>query len=388
MNSKVGFWRRRTATEFVPACIAQLIQVELLRHRRSLAQIQGVSLPNSQLLSSFRYRAMLHLLFFFGCLFSTLYAEVIPEKILICGVAKNVGKAIPNDIQSATDLGRCFLDYRIIIYENNSSDVSKQLFEEWAAIDPHVIFLSETLTKRALAEQSHMKICNRTEMIARARNKVLDVAMQSEYDDFKYIVWADLDFVLNPEQEWDAVLANGAYDLFAFRDPEFPIGFELLGTKYWENFKKVLARFSLDPNGPWRKVYSAFGGIGIYKRESIKGCRYSGTVTRDLEKVVIDWLKKANDSKDVCLWDEYQELRSSATVITLKKKRISDRKEYPKELGIRLMNPLGIGRIVWFSCTQGTTLPWTCEHVPFHASMTLRGHDKIYINPRIIVNWP
>jgi ATP-binding cassette, subfamily B, bacterial len=55
MNSKVSFWRRRTASEFGLACIAQLIQVELLRHRQSLAQIQIASLPNSQLLNSFQY---------------------------------------------------------------------------------------------------------------------------------------------------------------------------------------------------------------------------------------------------------------------------------------------------------------------------------------------
>src|ERR1700731_4565615 len=55
MNSKVGFWLRRTAAVFEPASIAQLIQVVLLPRRQSLAQIQGVSLPNSQLLNSFRY---------------------------------------------------------------------------------------------------------------------------------------------------------------------------------------------------------------------------------------------------------------------------------------------------------------------------------------------
>ena len=56
MNSKFGFWLRRTATEFEPASIAQLIQVELLPHRLRLAQIQGVFLPNSQISSSFRYK--------------------------------------------------------------------------------------------------------------------------------------------------------------------------------------------------------------------------------------------------------------------------------------------------------------------------------------------
>jgi hypothetical protein len=55
MNSKVGFWLRRAAAEFEPASIAQLIQVVLLPRRQSLAQTQGVFLPNSQLLNSFQY---------------------------------------------------------------------------------------------------------------------------------------------------------------------------------------------------------------------------------------------------------------------------------------------------------------------------------------------
>ena len=55
MSSKVGFWRRQLATAFEPACIVQLIQVELLRRRQSLAQNRGASLPNSQLLNSFVY---------------------------------------------------------------------------------------------------------------------------------------------------------------------------------------------------------------------------------------------------------------------------------------------------------------------------------------------
>ncbi|MGC1877934.1 MAG: hypothetical protein WA678_00995, partial [Rhabdochlamydiaceae bacterium] len=54
-TSRIGFWLRRTATEFEPACIAQLIQVELLRRRQSLAQIQGASLPNSRFSRWFLY---------------------------------------------------------------------------------------------------------------------------------------------------------------------------------------------------------------------------------------------------------------------------------------------------------------------------------------------
>ena len=66
--SRIGFSRRRAATAFepastpsdeasvgTPACIAQLIQVELLRRRQGLVQIQGASLRNSQFLRLFVY---------------------------------------------------------------------------------------------------------------------------------------------------------------------------------------------------------------------------------------------------------------------------------------------------------------------------------------------
>jgi glycosyltransferase involved in cell wall biosynthesis len=346
---------------------------------------------------------MFRVLIILGCLFLNLldlHAVAVPEKMLICGICKDVEQAIPNTIQSATKLGVQFLDYRVIVYENNSKDKTKELFQEWAKNDRRVIFLSEDLSKKKLASQLKMKVRNRTEMIARARNKVLDVVMQHEFKDYKYVIWVDLDIlnpwdipniidtILHPEQDWDAVLANGAYDLFAFRDPEFPIGFELIGEKYWRYLDRMRLRFSLDPNSPWKQVYSAFGGLGIYKRKSIEGCRYSGVVTKDLETAVTTWLEKADCRKDVCFLDEYQQLLSKAQIIDLDKDRLSDRKQFPRELGIRLRNENGMGKIVWFSCTRKRTLPWTCEHVPFHASMILRGHDKIFINPRLISEHP
>lgn len=325
-----------------------------------------------------------------------LHADAAPicEKVLICGVCKNVEKAVPNTIDSVKRLGEQFLDYRVVIYENNSCDKTKELLREWAKGDNHVILMSEDLPKKKLAKQLQMKICNRTEAIALARNKVLGEVMQDKYRNYKYVIWADLDFldpwdvdqivetILHPEQEWDAVLSNGAYDLFALRDSEFPIGFELIGNIYWQKINEIRSRFILDPNGSWRKVYSAFGGMGIYKRESIQGCRYSGVVTRDLEMAVLRWLKLAHEIKNVCFLEDYDKLLREARIINLFTARLGNRKALPDEIGVRLNNAFGMGKVVWFSCTPKKTLPWTCEHVPFHASMALRGRDKIFINPR------
>jgi glycosyltransferase involved in cell wall biosynthesis len=328
-------------------------------------------------------------LFFLLWCFGAVAAE-IQEKILICGIGRNVEKAIPNTIRSAENLGSRFADYRVIIYENNSTDRTKELFSEWEKKNPKVLFLSEKISKRRIAKQLSMKKINRTEVIARARNCVLDKAMAKRFDGYKYILWADLDFmepwdvenlvdtILHPEQEWDGVFAYGAYDLFALRSPEWPIGFELLGLAFWENMIDTLrSQFVLSDTDPWKRVYSAFGGIAIYKREALKECRYSGVVTDDLEQSMAKWLESAGE--ETLFYKEYKELLPRAQTIDLGTKILKDREKYPSLLGVR-RHPKGI---VWFSCTPETNLPWTCEHVPFHASMSLRGADKLFINPKI-----
>jgi glycosyltransferase involved in cell wall biosynthesis len=318
----------------------------------------------------------------------SLYSASIADKVLICGIARNVEKAVPNVIQSANQLGLHFSDYRVIIYENNSSDRTKKLFSKWAKNEPRVIFISEYLNKKKLEKEMSMGVLNRTEQIARARNIVLDEAMKEKYDDYKYIIWADLDFVepwdvehmvetiVQPEQEWDAVFAYGAYDLFPLRTAEWPIGFELLGQYYWEHLDEVRHQFVFSENAGWKKVYSAFGGFGIYKRDAVKGCRYSGVVTDDLETLTEKWLKEA---KDVPYLKKYQELLSSANVVVLAGKALAHREDYPAELGLRFAGKT----VTWFSCTPKTTLPWTCEHLTLHASMILKGHGRLFINPKI-----
>jgi hypothetical protein len=111
----------------------------------------------------------------------------------------------------------------------------------------------------------------------------------------------------------------------------------------------------------------------------MRGCRYSGVVTEDMEFLVSKWLDEARQTGDVCLLKEYEELLVNAKIVDLSGPFLQRREEYPTDLGVRMPG----GNVVWFSCMPKDTLPWTCEHVPFHASMILRGHDRIFINPKI-----
>jgi hypothetical protein len=51
-------------------------------------------------------KAIFLFLFIGGCL----WAKQIPDKVLICGIGRNIEKAISNTIQSATELGSRFSD--------------------------------------------------------------------------------------------------------------------------------------------------------------------------------------------------------------------------------------------------------------------------------------
>jgi hypothetical protein len=318
----------------------------------------------------------------------TLAVAPLQDKVLICGIGKNVESAVPNTIASITALGAHFSDYRVVIYENNSKDKTKKRFQAWAKDNPKVIFFSEKLKKSPTLD--------RTEKIARARNKVLDEIMKVAYEDYKYVIWVDLDFldpwdvehivetIANPEQEWDAVFANGSYDLFAFRDEEFPIGSELIGTDYWG----YTSRLCIKLQDHWKKVYSAFGGLGIYKRESLKGSRYSGVVTQDLENQVARWLECARSSKQGALLEEYEAKLKSKPLVELSTDQFVTREWFASEFGLKMNNSYGLGQVVWFSCNKDRSLPIVCEHLPLHASMAERGHNRLFINPKLLVHHP
>jgi len=285
-------------------------------------------------------------LFFIALFFSTaLFAE--KSSLLICGVCKNVAAACENSIRNIEKLGSHFKDYHVIIYENNSTDATAQKFEAWAKSSSRVTFISETLAEKPLC---------RTEKIANARNKVLKEVRKKKYDHYKYLVMVDLDFQSDwPIDEivastnlaftWDCISANGItkegfyYDRLALRSKEFPKGPELGDSQFWQGLKTSWFKLS---ESRWPEVYSAFGGLAIYKTDTIRKFSYSGTVTKDLKK----YYQKILGTKQI----EFQQ-----NCMTWQK-------------------------------PDDTTIA-VCEHVTLHASMALKGYDTFYINPKLLMRY-
>lgn len=319
----------------------------------------------------------------------------INEKILICGVAKKIAKAVPTTISLVNDLGSRFLDYKVIIYENNSADNTVELLNAWAKNDPHVIFMTEKLSSSRFKKESDMQIVHRIEKLARARNIVLDIASRPCFDDHKYIIWMDLDFIepwsvdavvetiINPEHDFDAVFAGSNYDTFALRTSKWPIGFELLGQSFTDTYGQIMYHgFDLKESDSWEKVYSAFGGIGIYKRDAIIGSRYSAIVTKDLDDCITHWLKNS-ENIDPTFQSAYTAMLSSKSIFPIESLLLDRASKFPEVFGAKPKNFQNI----YFSCTPNSTYPWTCEHVTLHASMAKQGFDRLYVNPKIKCAW-
>ena len=199
----------------------------------------------------------------------------INETVLICGVVKNCEKRLNLNINHAIRTGEVFQDYRVIIYENNSTDDTK------------------------ITGSDHP--C-RIELISNARNKVIDEINNSEFNNFSYVIWIDMDSdgwdingIINSflsKQHWDVVYTNNPqkyYDLYALRDERLCFGPEIIGELFWSQ----LPNFKINPNNNLIPVYSAFGGLGIYKKEIFKDHRFYFKVNNYVKEMYLSLLKNS-----------------------------------------------------------------------------------------------
>lgn len=325
---------------------------------------------------------------------------IIPHKVIICGVCRDIAERIPYSMHIMENIGALFEDYKIIAYENNSKDETPQLLKQWQLKNSKVLALSEHVSKPDLDRLIINRLDNgayyRPELIARARNIVLDQALSDTYKEFTYVIWMDMDFKLEPNyagieetfastKEWDAVFAYGVdpqntyWDWYAFRDYECPIGSELLGNDWWYLPKRLV----LDKNSDWYPVYSAFGGCGIYKKDAIIGCRYSALATQDLALFSQDIIQKYQYSNTV-IQKYLNDMRKIKRTVFISQASPKLENITDPLVGIQTQDS---DNVIWKMSSFVYKYPSVCEHVPFHASMIIRGHNKLFINPRLVFHY-
>ena len=64
-------------------------------------------------------------------------------KVIICGIVQNVEKKIIYNLENVKKLGKFFTDYRVVIYENNSTDNTKKILSNY--LDDKINIIMENI---------------------------------------------------------------------------------------------------------------------------------------------------------------------------------------------------------------------------------------------------
>jgi hypothetical protein len=211
---------------------------------------------------------------------------------LITGLVRNQESNLENIVAILENTFDMYGNISFLIIESDSTD---RTIETLTGLrDSHANF--DFVSLGNLEET----IENRWVRMAILRNTYLDIFKKSsKYSDCNFLVVADFDDVnlelksssiesIFKRNDWAAVFANQSkyyYDILALRHPT------LSPNDCWKE-ERSLSEKGMNPfiarkravfdrqikiprNSPWLEVDSAFGGLAIYRRKSIKNCHYS-----------------------------------------------------------------------------------------------------------------
>jgi len=298
---------------------------------------------------------------------------------LICSIVKDCDERLNNNIKLSIETGKIFNKYKIIIYENNSTDDTKNILETFKN-NENIMIISEDIIDVVIRTNS--KVWTNLEMTGlnnpckieqktNARNRVLQEIRKNEYNEYTYVMWIDMNsygwflkgiidsFI--KKNMWDVIYANGLhhnshkyYDMYSYRDLYFLFGPELLHEYYWNIEKEVnvLNEEGLVP------VFSAFGGIGIFKKSIFDNRNYQCVVN---EHVKIFYRK---------ILHKYKRNLKNAVLKIIENSKIST--GYKDEQT----------NIFW-KANSGYDLPVVSEHVALNLEL-INNNYKIFINPKMI----
>ncbi len=213
-------------------------------------------------------------------------------EILIAGPARNNADTLATEVDTLLSSMEGFKKSFCLVVESDSTDNTLGTLENLKSAIPTFDYISLGYLSK--------KMPRRTERLAFARNRILDeVRNNPKYASVDYVVMADLDGINRSitrekieacwelTEPWDvitAVQSDRYYDIWALRHIDWnPIDcfiqrsrLEAAIGKEAANNLAVKAKQIALPSTGMIEVDSAFGGLGIYKREALLAGSYIG----------------------------------------------------------------------------------------------------------------
>ena len=223
--------------------------------------------------------------------------------IVVCSIVRDAEHGLKANIPVIRELCKRCKDYRVVIFENDSKDATKELLTAWMAEERGRVYAvcRDTDGTRTIPLARDVKVnrffCRqRIEKMACLRNQYLEYVEQKGWSG-DYLIVVDLDVAqlnlagiltsFEDNMEWDAVTAFGystsprlkrryhdTYALTKWGEQDIPQT-EAMTIRYADELG------ALKPADDWVRIYSGFGGLAIYRFEAVKGLRYSALPNDD-----------------------------------------------------------------------------------------------------------
>jgi len=216
--------------------------------------------------------------------------ELKKHKVLVLGISRDNRWQLQRVIKYIEITAKQFADYKVIIFENDSTDGTKFMLKMWSKLNNKVEIITQDFN---LQKRPSLKF------LADIRNKYLN-QIEGKYPDYDLLMMLDMDMyrgwdirgiydTFSQFSNWQAVCANGLdmqtgtrmYDAFSFRSDEYP--HEPEEKDYWTNIVPNMQKV-YPVNTPLIPVKSCFNGLAFYKRKYISGCRYD-SINEDCEHI-------------------------------------------------------------------------------------------------------
>ena len=216
-----------------------------------------------------------------------IYAKMKQYNVIFGGTVRDSEKYIKENLDNIEKCGKLFNSFKVVIYENDSKDNTRKLLNDNKK-DNYIYLFEDNITEPL-----------RTVRLANGRNKVLNKIRELNKDNkYQYMIIVDLDdrtvsgnfintiYTNFLYDDWDVLTGNQSdqyYDLWALRMINF-LDYDCIKAMYSDMSKQlpgyqthIIDKMKHYEPGQLLDVKSAFGGIAIYKLNSIPDtCKYIG----------------------------------------------------------------------------------------------------------------
>ena len=232
--------------------------------------------------------------------------------LLILCLARDVEYNMEMTRNKLESIGRDFLDYQIIFFENDSDDETRKLLKNWMSVDKHVDLMNccdegscDCLLNNEKGYDMGPISQGRIGKMRHYREKMLRYATEN-YNEYDYVMIYDFDISgivykdglmtsFSSEKDWDMVFASGyhTFPKIISRKPSLYDGFAYISKDNDYDHKLSVSQLDKQQNKLRQykigddlvKCKSGFNGIAIYRMECLLESSYMNNTERYCEHI-------------------------------------------------------------------------------------------------------